>query len=115
MITVDAIRPVPLFAGLDEDLLRRIAARAADVRLRAGDWAAREGEAGAFYILLAGRMEITKTFAGRQKRLALREPGDYFGEVPLLLGAPFLANYRAVVPSHLVRVERTDLAGLLCR
>jgi hypothetical protein len=48
MITVDEIRTVPLFAGIDEDLLRRFALRAADLRLRPGDWAARRAKRGHF-------------------------------------------------------------------
>jgi len=113
MITADDIRATPLFAGLDEDFLRRVGARAADLRLRAGDWIAREGDNGAFFVLLSGSVEITKAVAGRQKRLALRGPGDYFGEVPLLLASPFLASIRALEPSHLMRVGAGDFAGLL--
>lgn len=113
MITVDQIRHIPLFAGLDGDLLRRIAARAADLRLRAGDWAAREGESGAFFVLLEGSIEITKVVAGRQRQLAVRGPGDYFGEVPLLLGAPFMASFRALDPSRLMRLSHGDFSNLL--
>jgi thioredoxin reductase (NADPH) len=113
MITVDEIRSVPLFAGLDEHVLSRIASRAADLHLRPGEWAVREGEAAAFFVLLAGRIEITKTVAGRQQQLTIREPGEFFGEVPLLLGAPFLASFRAIEPSHVARVSAVDFASVL--
>ncbi len=113
MITEDQVRGVPLFAALDDEQVRRIAARAADIRLGEGDWAAREGEAGAFYALLEGRLEITKMVAGRQQSLAFREAGGYFGEVPLLLGAPFLASFRAVEPAHLLRLAPAVFNALL--
>jgi thioredoxin reductase (NADPH) len=113
MITEDQVQGVPLFAALDDAQVRRIAARAADIRLGEGDWAAREGEAGAFYVLLEGRLEITKMVAGRQQSLAFREAGGYFGEVPLLLGAPFLASFRAVEPAHLLRLAPADFNALL--
>ena len=113
MIHEDQVRGVPLFAPLGDELVRRIAARAADIRLGKGDWAAREGEAGAFYVLLEGRLEITKMVAGRQRHLAYREAGGFLGEVPLLLGAPFLASFRAVEPSHLLRISAADFNTLL--
>ena len=113
MITEEQVRAVPLFAELDEAQVRRIAARAADLRLGDGDWAAREGEAAAFYVLLEGRLEITKAVAGRQQRLAFREAGDYFGEVPLLLGAPFLASFRVVEHCRLLRLPPADFQDLL--
>ncbi len=113
MITEDEVRRVPLFASLNPYQVQRIVSRAADVRIGVGDWAAREGEPGAFFALLDGCVEITKTVAGRQQQLAVRAPGDYFGEVPLLLGAPFLASFRAVEPSHLLRLSAADFAFLL--
>jgi thioredoxin reductase (NADPH) len=113
VITINDLRPVALFDGLEEDLLRRIAARAAEVRLRPGEYAAREGEKGTFLVLLSGHMAVTKTMAGREKQLVLREPGDYFGEVPLLLGAPCIANFRAVRPSRLMRLSSHDFLSLL--
>ena len=58
MITEEQVRGIPLFASLDDALVRRIAARAADVRLREGDWAAREGESGAFFAVIVGRLEV---------------------------------------------------------
>lgn len=114
MITFEDIYTVPLFATLSEERIRRIAARAADIRLRAGDWAAREGDTGAFFVLLEGELEATKAYYGRQQRLAVRGPGDFFGEVPLLLGAPFVAGFRATAPSHLLRLSHGDFATLLC-
>ena len=113
MITEEQVRGVPLFASLDDEQVRRVAARAADILLGEGDWAAREGEAGAFYVLLEGRLEITKTVSGRQEQLTIREAGDYFGEVPLLLGAPFLASFRAIEPSRVLRLTPADFNTML--
>lgn len=108
MITADEVRHIELFSSLDESQVQRIANRAADIRVRAGDWVAREGEVGAFYALISGRVEITKTVAGRQRTLVVREPGEFFGEVPLLLGGPFLASFRALEPAHLLRLGHSD-------
>jgi thioredoxin reductase (NADPH) len=113
MITADELRQFPLLAGLDEGLLQRVAARAADVHLREGDWVVREGDAAAFYLLLSGRLEITKTVNGRQRQLTIRQPGEFFGEVPLLLGAPFIASFRALEPARVARIASPDFASLI--
>jgi thioredoxin reductase (NADPH) len=113
MISEDMVRAFPLFAALPTEHIRRIATRAADIRLREGDWAAREGEAGAFYALLEGRLEISKMVAGAQQRLTIREAGEYFGEVPLLLGTPFIASFRALAPCRLLRISAGDFNVLL--
>lgn len=113
MITEDAVRTIPLFASLDDEQVRRIAGRSADIRVGRGDWVAREGDAAAFYAILDGRVQITKAVGGRQAVLAERGSGGYFGEVPLLLGAPYLASFRALEPSHLLRLSRVDFGALL--
>jgi len=113
MITPEEVRRIPLFATVDEEHIRRVAARAADVRLSAGDWAAREGEPGAFFVLLDGCIEITKFVGGEHRVLAERGPNDFFGEVPLLLGAPFLASFRANEASRVLRLNAADFAVLV--
>ena len=113
MITPDEVRGVPLFSAVDDEHIRRVAARAADVRLSPGDWAAREGEPGAFFVLLDGCIEITKFVGGEHRVLAERGPNDFFGEVPLLLGAPFLASFRANVASRALRLNAADVAVLV--
>ncbi|MBD5635369.1 MAG: LysR family transcriptional regulator, partial [Candidatus Eremiobacteraeota bacterium] len=45
MITPDLVRRIPLFAEVGDERASFIAAAAADMRLRAGDWFANEGEA----------------------------------------------------------------------
>jgi len=113
MITSEEVRVVPLFSAVDDEQIRRVAARAADVRLSPGDWAAREGEPGAFFVLLDGCIEITKLVGAQLQVLAERGPGDFFGEVPLLLGAPFFASFRANVASRVLRLNAADFAVLV--
>ena len=55
--------------------------------------------------VLAGKIEVYKTFDGVERRLGWRLPGTVFGEVPLALGTPFPGGYRAAEPSRVMRVE----------
>jgi hypothetical protein len=54
MITGELLTQIPLFAGLPQSERESLAARAADVRLRAGEWLLMEGQAPAFFALLEG-------------------------------------------------------------
>ena len=98
MITAELLMQVPLFAGTPETERTSIAAHAADLYLRAGEWLLLEGELPAFFVLLEGRMEVLKRMGEHDQRLTFYQPGDYFGEVPLLLGAPAIASLRAASP-----------------
>ncbi|NKJ49914.1 pyridine nucleotide-disulfide oxidoreductase [Burkholderia sp. SG-MS1] len=105
MLTIDDIRTVPLFATLDDDELAHLAHTSADLHLCAGEFAVHEGGERALYVVLAGKMEVIKTFDGVERTLGWRLPGTLFGEVPLALSSPFPGAYRAAEPSRVMRVD----------
>lgn len=113
MITIEDVRRIPLLAQLEDDLIARVAGSAADVRLRAGEWFAHEGASPSFFALLAGRFELLKHYGNTLRRLAVREPGDYLGEVPIVLGGPFIAGARTLEISRLLRIDAFDFRRLL--
>jgi len=113
MITVDLLRHVPLFASLPASELETLAARGADIRLRAGDWLIHEGEVASFFVLLEGRIEVRKVIHGVDRLLATYVPGEYFGEVPLLLGSPAVASLRALEPARVCAFEAADFRELI--
>lgn len=115
MITVDALSHLPLFESARDQALATIVSRSADIRVGAGDWVVLEGESAAFYVVLEGRCEVVKTFAGAEQIVDVVEPGGFFGEVPLLLGSGFLTGIRAVEPSRLMRLEALDFHELVSR
>jgi thioredoxin reductase (NADPH) len=92
MITAELLKRIPLFAGVPEDERASLAARSADVRLNADEWLILEGQTPSFFALLEGRLAVVKNIAGRDQQLTVFEPGDYFGEVPLLLASPAVAS-----------------------
>jgi thioredoxin reductase (NADPH) len=117
MITVDLLRRCPLFETLPATELEALAARGADIRLRAGDWLIHEGETPSFFILLEGRIEVRKAIHGVDRLITTYVPGDYFGEVPLLLGSPAVASLRALEPARVCAFEAADFRELIvgCR
>jgi thioredoxin reductase (NADPH) len=117
MITAEDLKKITLFAPVPESELKSIAARAADVRLLAGEWLLMEGQAAAFFGLLDGHIDVFKHVGGRELQITTYGPGDYFGEVPLMLSAPALASLQATEPSRLMRLEPDDFHDLVtqCR
>ena len=117
MITGELVKQIPLFAPLPESERASLAARAADVRLHPDEWFLLEGQTPAFFALLEGKVGVYKSIAGHDRHVYDYSPGDYFGEVPLLLGSPAIASLRAAAPSRLMRLDGTDFHELIahCR
>jgi thioredoxin reductase (NADPH) len=113
MITADLLRRVPLLAVLPDAELETLAAHGADIRLRAGDWLIHEGEIASFFALLEGKVDVVKEFNGVARVINTYGPGDYFGEVPLLLGAPAVAGVRALEPSRVCGFDAADFRALI--
>ena len=112
MLTIDDVRAIPLFSALPVTELERLAQTSADLRLSAGEFAVHEGGDRALYAVLAGKIEVVKTFDGVERRLGWRAPGTIFGEVPLALSSPFPGGYRASEPSRVMRVNAQQYYAL---
>ena len=50
-------------------------------------------------------MEVVKLIDGVERTLGSRLPGTIFGEVPIALGTPFPAGFRASEPSRVMRLD----------
>src|SRR5215831_17732260 len=105
MFSMDELRSVPLLLTIPAPDLERLASSAADIQLAAGEYAVHEGDERAFYAVLSGKLEVVKLFDGVARTLGWRVPGTIFGEVPLALGSPFPAGYRAAEPSRVLRLD----------
>ncbi len=113
MITAEQLKAVPLLAGLPERELEVIASRSADIYLRPNDWLIQEGEVPAFFIVLSGRITVSKFVGGIERVINTYLPGDHAGEVPLLLGSPAIASLRASQPTRVCRLEPADFRELI--
>jgi thioredoxin reductase (NADPH) len=105
MLTVEDVAAIPLFSTLPFAELEKLSRIAADIHLSAGEFAVHEGGEAALFAVLAGRIEVVKTFDGIERTLGWRAPGAIFGEVPMALGSAFPGGYRAVEPSRVLRLE----------
>ena len=89
------LRKIPLFADLkDEDGV--CMENVAEWRLQTGEVLVKEGEpAENFFVLLEGEVSVSKHYGNQQVIVARYRPGAFFGEVPLLLGVPYILTARA--------------------
>ncbi len=81
-----AIGKVPLFVGLKDRQLQRLADRMVERTFAAGDVIVEQGQGGeGFYILTAGKAEATRTrLDGEKIPVNTFGPTDFFGELALL-------------------------------
>jgi len=113
MITPDDLAEVPLFAAVPRALCARIAARSADIRANTGEWISHDGEPAYFWTMLEGEVERVRVVGTEETQITTFDPGEYFGEVPLMLGAQSFSPVRALRPSRLMRTDPTDFHLLL--
>lgn len=80
----------------------------------AGEMIFGEGEPGAeMYIIEEGEVEILKGIGPNQRRLALLEEGDFFGEMALLEGLDRSAAARAVTDCRLLPIDASTFGQML--
>ncbi len=109
MFTRDELRGIPLFSALDDKELDYLSNTSADIRVLAGEYVVHEGDSNrALYIPVEGTLEVTKFIDGIERVVGVREPGDLFGEVPVVLNSPFLASLRAAQASRVAQIRVKD-------
>ena len=109
MLTTDDLSAISLFSTLKDPELRELCRVSADMNISAGEYAVHEGEEPALFVVLSGKLEVTKRVDGIERKIGERRPGVLFGEVPLVYGTQFQGSYRAVEPSRVHAARRPAL------
>ena len=112
MNKAEFLKQTTLFAGCTDDEIATVLATAKERSFDPGAKIIREGHEGAsgFYLLLEGSAEVRRG----DKVLAAFGPGDYFGEMALLLeDTPRTADVVATEPSTCLAITRWDLRAML--
>ena len=108
--TVDTLRNVPLFAGLDNKELQSIAGSMRERTFKAGETVVQEGSSGAgFFVVENGEAEVT---VGGEPRGTLGA-GDHFGEIALLTGSDRTATIVASSDLHCYGLTPWDFKPLV--
>jgi len=111
----DALAAVPLFAGLDADGLTSMTRGMRVRRFRRGETIFHLGDPGdALFIVMAGSIKITlPADTGDEAILATLRPGDFFGELALLDGAPRSATAVAIEATETYILPRDQFRVLI--
>lgn len=105
----------PLFHGIDDEELTRIALTMTRRRFRRHEVIFHEGDPGdSLHIVVEGRVKITRESAdGEEAIVAMLSPGDTFGELVLLDGAPRSATATAIESTETFAMPRSTFAELV--
>jgi len=108
--SVDMLREVPLFQGLDNKELQSIASSMRERTFKAGETVVEEGSSGAgFFVVENGEAEVT---VGGQSRRTIGA-GDHFGEIALLTGSDRTATIVATSDLHCYGLTPWDFKPLV--
>jgi CRP-like cAMP-binding protein len=106
------LRAIPIFAGLDDDALERIADLCTEVEAHPGQVLTRARDRGTgMFVVEEGTVAVEL----RSRAIELG-PGQFFGELSLLVpDATRIARVRALTAARLLAIARAEFAGLLER
>ena len=107
---IDTLRQIPLFAGLHDHTLQRIAELSSEFEEPAGWVLVEVGQPGSgMFVLEEGTVQV-QTPDGRHWELG---PGEFFGELALLTDQPRNARIQAKTPVRCLAISRMDFQKLL--
>lgn len=112
--SIDFLRKQLLFAGLSQDDLIWLELMSESVSISAGEYLMREGgEGDGLYIASEGEFEVVKRSGNQDVAIAVRGPGEIFGEMSLLDSTPHSASVRALKDGHLYKISGAVFRDLL--
>lgn len=106
---VDSLRRCALFAHVDDERLESLARRMRRRRFRRSEVIFHQGDAGeVLQVVATGAVKIVlPSTEGEEAIIATLRPGDFFGELALLDGAPRSATATAIEATETLDLPRT--------
>ena len=107
---IEHLAQVPLFSACSRDELRKLARRTTDIPVVESHVLVKEGDRGLeFFAIVSGRAKITRH--GRE--VGELGPGDFFGELALLIDADRNATITALTPMETIVLSRREFEAAL--
>ena len=112
---VESLERVGLLDGLRPEQFRRLADESRELHFAGGEPVIRQGEPGdSMFILLDGDVEVTAHDQGAMPVVVARlGPGDYFGEMSAMTGAPRSATVVALCETRVLEVRKEAFGSLV--
>ncbi|MEE8418658.1 MAG: Crp/Fnr family transcriptional regulator [Dehalococcoidales bacterium] len=104
------MKQTPIFSGLNDDELDKLAAVAAERNFKAGEFIFWDGDDPAWlYIVAEGKVKIFKnSSAGKEFIFAFFDSGETFGEVAVFGNKPYPASSQAVSDTKVLAIKTED-------
>ena len=110
-ITAALIERVPFFRNASSEFLRDVIPRLDARTFSPGEIVVHEGDVGdEMYFLTKGQVEVVQGSAGQ--RIAVLQPGSFFGELAILRDAPRAATIRALTDGEVYALRRQGVLDL---
>ncbi|MBI5029841.1 MAG: patatin-like phospholipase family protein [Chloroflexi bacterium] len=108
------LRTIPFFSDLDDNVLEAISRRLQREHYHKGAAVFLEDEPGdCMYLIESGQIKIVSEKASQEKIFNYLGPGNFFGEMAVLLGDRRSATARVVIDADLLVLRKNDLDELL--
>jgi signal transduction histidine kinase len=99
-------QPSELFPKLSDAELARLRPQGQERELHPGEVLFQEGDPTyQFYVVLEGQIRVTKRMGAEEQLLALHEPGEFTGEISMIMGRAATATGRAVGNTRVLEVD----------
>jgi NTE family protein len=108
------LRNIPFFSGLDDSVLDAISRRLQREHYHKGAAVFLEDEPGnCMYVIETGQVKVVAERGNQEKIFGYLGPGNFFGEMALLLGERRSATARVVIDADLLVLRKDDFDELL--
>jgi signal transduction histidine kinase len=113
-MALDALRATPIFAEVPREHLQRLADQAVPMSLHPGQFLIVEGDkADDLYVVVSGKLEVTKRSGGSEIPVDTVGPGAIQGELAALGRGLRMASVRAVVDTEVLRIPYAAMRDML--
>ena len=111
------LKSYPIFENVQTDILEEMSRLFVTESYPAGTTVVREGSSGdRFYLIARGQVSVHKMgLHGEERKIAVLEDGDYFGEIALIRNVPRSATIRTLTDSVFLTLHRDVFSNLLER
>nr|MBN1230077.1 cyclic nucleotide-binding domain-containing protein [Anaerolineae bacterium] len=111
---MNLLRQIPLFSEMDSQQLQLISTHLSEERAEAGITIIRQGDDGqTFYVIESGRVQVSVSTESGEHVVNELGAGQFVGEMALLLQMPRAATVRALEPTNLLVLHKTDFDRLV--
>jgi CRP/FNR family cyclic AMP-dependent transcriptional regulator len=107
---IEHLTQVPLFSACSKDELRKLSRRTTDIPIAEGHVLVKEGDRGLeFFVIVSGRAKVSR----KGRKVGELGPGDFFGELALLIDADRNATVAALTPMEAIVLSRREFEAAL--